>query len=73
MSGIPHHAARLGQAEFDSLRDGVNEAAERLSEVQILELVDDLHEVLRVRRRLRGRLHHPVDDRLCGRFADVRL
>ncbi len=69
----PTPATRLGEDDFDTLRDVVTDAADRLSDVQILELADDLHETLRTRRRLRGRVHCRIDDRLCGRVADLRI
>ncbi len=73
MSRTPPQAARLSQDDFDTLRDVVNDAADRLGDAQILELADDLHDRLRARRRLRGRIQGRIDDRLCGRVTDVRI
>lgn len=73
MGRTPAPATSLGEDEFDTLRDVVNDAADRPSDAQILELADELHDVLRARRRLRGRIHHRIDDRPCGRVADMRI
>ena len=73
MSRTPAPATSLDEDDFDTLRDVVNDAADRLGDAQILELADDLHEVLRSRRRLRGRVHDRIDNRLCSRVTDLRI
>ncbi|HEV2083123.1 MAG TPA: hypothetical protein VGR32_11825 [Brevundimonas sp.] len=57
---------RLGDARFDALCLRVGEAAEMMTDDQILCLADVLHEALRVRRRLRHEVQERVERRLCA-------
>ncbi len=62
----PLQPARLSQAALDALCDQMIEAAEIMSDDQILCVADALHDTLRTRRQLRARVHQRVEERLCA-------
>lgn len=62
---LPFVPSRLSQSQLDKLRRRVCAVADQLSDEQILQLADSLHETLRTRRRLRARIHLRVEDRLA--------
>jgi hypothetical protein len=55
---------RLSEDQLESLISRVCGAADQMADEQILALADSLHETLRTRRLLRGRLHQRLEDRL---------
>lgn len=52
-----YRTARLADDQLTALRRRLVEAADRMSDAQLLEVTDALHEVLRQRRR--SRFHQP--------------
>ncbi|CAN5244541.1 hypothetical protein BH09PSE1_BH09PSE1_30390 [soil metagenome] len=56
---------RLSESQLEILRRRVCDAADRMADEQILGLADSLHDTLRARRQMRGRVHQRVEDRLC--------
>lgn len=57
---------KLGQRALDALCHELLDAAEFMADDQILCVADALHETLRHRRQLRGRVHQRVEERLCA-------
>lgn len=55
---------RLSETQLDALRRRVCEVADQMADEQILCLADSLHDTLRARRQMRGRIHQRVEDRL---------
>lgn len=64
---------RLSRIQIDELSRAVVEAADQMTDDDILDLADQLHDALRKRRRLRGRSQERMEQRRCGRMADFRL
>ncbi len=58
---------KLSQKALDALCHELLDAAEHMSDEQILCVADALHDTLRDRRYLRGRTHQRVEERLCAR------
>ena len=57
---------KLSETALDALCRQVLEAAEYMADDQILCVADALHETLRTRRQMRGRVHQRVEHRLCA-------
>ena len=57
---------KLSQAALDALCKQVLEAAEYMADDQVLCVADALHDSLRLRRQMRGRVHQRVEERLCA-------
>lgn len=57
---------RLADPQFEALCRRVEEAAELMTDDQILCLADVLHEALRIRRKLRHEIQERVERRLCA-------
>ena len=57
---------KLSQAALDALCKQVLEAAEYMADDQVLCVADALHDTLRLRRQMRGRVHQRVEERLCA-------
>ena len=55
----------LSRSQLEILCRRLRDAAERMSDDQILCVADSLHDALRERRRLRGKVHHKLEERLC--------
>jgi hypothetical protein len=62
---LNYHPPRLSQTQLDLLCKQVSEAAEYMADEQVLWLADHLHDALRTRRQLRGKVHHRLEERLC--------
>ncbi|CAN5389497.1 hypothetical protein BH10PSE2_BH10PSE2_29490 [soil metagenome] len=54
----------LTAGQLNRLRAQICSAADQMSDEQILELADSLHDALRDRRALRDRVHQRVEQRL---------
>ena len=61
---LAYDPPRLSESELDFLRRKVCAAADQMDDEQILHLADSLHDILRERRQLRGRVHRRVEERL---------
>ena len=57
-------APRLSGRQLETLRSRLGDAIDLMTDDQILDLADTLHDALRERRNLRGRVHHRVEERL---------
>ena len=57
---------RLSEDRLEALCRQVCDAAEFMSDDQILCLADSLHDTLRDRRQRRGRVHQRMEQRLCS-------
>ncbi|HEX8471539.1 MAG TPA: hypothetical protein VF633_10530 [Brevundimonas sp.] len=57
---MPIEPPRLSRRRLDVLRRLVRSAADRMSDDQILDLADTLHDALRERRRSRDRAQNPA-------------
>ena len=57
---------KLSQAALDALCEQILEAADHMGDDQILCVADALHDTLRLRRQMRGRVHQRVEERLCA-------
>lgn len=62
---LNYQSPRLSQTQLDLLCRKVRDAADYMADEQILCLADSLHDALRERRRLRGKVHHQIEERLC--------
>lgn len=60
----PYRLAAPTDEQIMRLTDRLLDLAERMSDEQILEVADALHDRLRERRELRGRSHRRMDERL---------
>ena len=56
----------LSEAHLEVLRRKLSDAAERMSDDQILCLADSLHDTLRTRRSMRSRVHDRLEHRICS-------
>jgi hypothetical protein len=63
---MPFDPPKLSQQALDALCHQLLDAAEYMSDDQILCVADALHETLRGRRHLRCRVHQRVEERLCS-------
>lgn len=70
-SHAPYHPAAPSDDQIARLTDRLLDLAERMTDDQILDLADALHDRLRERRNLRGRSHRRIDDRLHHRPTNV--
>ncbi len=61
---LSYYPPRLSETQLEQLCRQVREAADYMADEQILCLADHLHDALRTRRQLRGKVHHRIDDRL---------
>ena len=57
---------KLSEAQLETLQTRLNDAADRMSDDQILCLADSLHDALRSRRQLRRRFLEHLEVRLVG-------
>jgi len=55
---------RCDDVQLEKLGRSLCEAADRLTDDQILDLADRLHDTLRARRQVRGRMSQRTDQRL---------
>ena len=60
----PYASAAPDDAQIARLTDRLMDLSERMTDEQILDVADALHDCLRQRRRLRGRSHRRVEGRL---------
>lgn len=60
----PYAPAAPSDEQIARLTDRLLDLSERMTDGQMLEIADALHERLRERRELRGRSHRRVDERL---------
>ncbi|GEM_PF-2535728 len=62
---LDYHPPRLSETQLNLLCKQVCDAAEYMADEQILCLADHLHDALRARRQMRGKVHHRLEERLC--------
>lgn len=63
---FPYAPPKLSQLTLDALCHELLDAADFMTDEQILCVADALHETLRNRRRLRCKIHQRVEERLCS-------
>jgi hypothetical protein len=69
----PRGVHHLRAAQIETLKAMVCDAADRMTDGQILALADCLHDTLRARRALRHHSNERLGARLCGQVTDVRI
>lgn len=57
---------KLSEAQLDALCQQVRDASEYMADEQILCVADALHDTLRQRRMMRGRVHKRMEEKLCA-------
>ncbi|CAN5298903.1 hypothetical protein BH10PSE1_BH10PSE1_28690 [soil metagenome] len=62
---VTYAPPRLSEGQLATLRRSVCDVADQMADEQILCLADSLHDTLRARRQMRGRVHQRVEHRLC--------
>ena len=62
---MTHEPPSLTRSQLEILCRRIRDAADRMSDDQILCVADSLHDALRERRRLRGKVQHKLEERLC--------
>lgn len=68
---MTHELPSLSRSQLEVLCRRIHDAAERMSDDQILCVADSLHDALRERRRLRGKVQHKLEERLCQENGPV--
>lgn len=63
---LAYSPPKLSQQALDALSHDLLDAAEFMSDEQILCIADALHDTLRSRKELRCRVHQRVEERLCA-------
>ena len=69
----PYAPAAPSDDQVARLTQRLIDLSESMTDEQILDVADALHDRLRVRRELRGRSHRRMDERLNHRGVDLRI